>query len=399
MIFLNNFLTVLRKELLDVFRDKKTLAFTILLPILIYPIMFNIMSMTINSSQEEAEKQIRIVIDGDKSSELFKLLEIQPNINIQDINEPKEALKNGDIQLIISIPQGIDKLIEEKKEAKIELLIDDQSSKSTFSASAINQLIDEYSKEIVNERLKGLNVDSSIINPLLVEQKSGINDGEVNEFGNLMVGMLPAFIVILLLTPTVGLAAELGAGEKEKSTFEPLLSTGSSRNSLLFAKVGTIAIILCGTLIASMISLTLSFKGFVNNVSEGVSDITFSIDIKSIGLIILFSFILILVISMMQIGVSMYARSTKEANTYLTGLLMPIMIAAFIPMYLDIKSMSMIFYNIPFLNTVCVMKEIIIGIYNMQHILIVLGWNLVYVGFAVIVVKHLFSKEEIVFRV
>ena len=396
---MNNFLTVLRKELLDVFRDKKTLAFTILLPILMYPIMFNIMSMTMNSSKEEADKEIRIVIEGDKSSELSKLLESQSNIKIQDIEEPKEALKKGDIQLIMEIPEGIDKLIEEQKEAKIELLIDDQSSKSTMSASTINQLIEQYSKEIVNKRLEGLKVDSSIINPLLVEQKSGINDGEVNEIGTAMVGMLPAFIIILLLTPTVGLAAELGAGEKEKSTFEPLLSTGSSRNSLLWGKVATIAIILCGTLIASMTSLCLSFKGFVDEMSEGAGSINLSIDIKSIGLIVLFSIILILVISMMQIGVSMYARSTKEANTYLSGLLVPIMLAAFIPMNLDIKSMSMIFYNIPFLNTVCVMKEIIIGIYNMQHILIVLGWNLVYVGLAVIVVKHLFSKEEIVFRI
>jgi len=391
---MNNFFIVLRKELLDVFRDKKTLAFTILLPILMYPIMFNIMSMTSNSSKEEVDKEIRIVIEGDKSSELSKLLESQANIKIQDIEEPKEALKKGDIQLIMEIPEGIDKLIEEQKEAKIELLIDDQSSKSTISAGAINQLIDQYSKEIVNERLQGLKVDSSIINPLLVEQKSGINDGEVNEFGTTMVGMLPAFIIMSLLTPTIGLAAELGAGEKEKSTFEPLLSTGSSRNSLLWGKVATIAIILCGTLIASMTSLCLSFKGFVDEMSEGAGSINLSIDIKSIGLIVLFSIILILVISMMQIGVSMYARSTKEANTYLSGLLVPIMLAAFIPMNLDIKSMGMIF-----LNTVCVMKEIIIGIYNMQHILIVLGWNLGYVGLAVIVVKHLFSKEEIVFRI
>ena len=396
---MNNFLTVLRKELLDVFRDKKTLAFTILLPILMYPIMFNIMSMTSNSNKEEADKEIRIVIEGDKSSELSKLLEAQPSIKIQDIEEPKESLKKGDIQLIIEIPEGIDKLIEEQKEAKIELLIDDQSSKSTISASVVNQLIDQYSKQIVNERLQGLKVDSSIINPLLVEQKSGINDGEVNEIGTAMVGMLPAFIIILLLTPTMGLAADLGAGEKEKSTFEPLLSTGSSRNSLLWGKIATIAIVLCGTLIASMTSLCLSFKGFVDEISEGAGNISLSIDIKSIGLIVLFSIILILVISMMQIGVSMYARSTKEANTYLSGLLVPIMLAAFIPMNLDIKSMSMIFYNIPFLNTVCVMKEIIIGIYNVQHILIVLGWNLLYVVLAVFIVKHLFSKEEIVFRI
>ena len=396
---MNNFLTVLRKELLDVSRDKKTLAFTILLPILLYPIMFNIMSSALNSSKEDADKEIRIVIEGDKSSEIVKMLEEQPNIKIEDVSDSKEALKKADIQLIMKIPEGIDQLIKEQKEAKIELLIDDQSTKSTICAGKINKLIDIYSQKVVNDRLAGLKVDSSIIKPFIVEQKSGISNGEVNEIGTMMVGMLPAFIIILLLTPTIGLAAELGAGEKEKSTFEPLLSTSSGRNSLLWGKVATIAIILCCTLIASMISLCLSFKGFVDEVSEGAGSINLNIDIKSITLIVLFSVILILVISMMQIGVSMYARSTKEANTYLPGLLMPIMIAAFVPMYLDIKSMSLIFYNIPFLNTVCVMKEIIIGIYNVQHILIVLLWNLFYVVLVAFIVKHLFSKEEIVFRI
>lgn len=396
---MNNFLTVLRKELLDVFRDKKTLAFTIILPILIYPIMFNIMSTTMNNSKEDANKEIRIVIEGDKSSEIAKLLESQSNVKIQNIDEPKEALKKGDLQLILNIPDGIDELIKNQKEAKIEILIDDQSTKSTIAASIINQLIDQYSQKIVNERLVGLKVDSSLIKPLLVEQKSGVNeDGNVNTTAILM-GMLPAMILMVLLTPTLGLSAELGAGEKEKLTFEPLLSTSSSRNSLLWGKVATIATVLCCTLIASIISLYISIKGFIDKMTEGTEVININIDVKSMALIILFSFILILVISMMQIGVSMYARSVKEASTYLSGLLMPIMIAVFVTMYLDIKSMSMIYYNIPFANTVCIMKEIMIGIYNIQHILIVLGWNLVYVFVAAFLVKYLFSKEEIVFRI
>jgi sodium transport system permease protein len=396
---MNNFITVLKKELLDVSRDKKTLIFTILLPILIYPILFNIMSTTMKSSKEDANKEIRIVIEGDRSSELSKLIETQQNVKIIQNDQPTEALKKGDVQLIIQIPDGIDNLIKEQKEAKVEILVDDQSTKSTISASTINALITKYSEQIVQTRLQGLKVDSNLIKPLLVEQKSGINEAnDSSGIGTMMIGMLPCLIIILLLTPTIGLSAELGAGEKEKLTFEPLLSTSSSRNSLLWGKVATVAIILCCTLVASMASLCLSFSNYVNEISEGEANISLNIEPKSIAIIVLFSIILILVISMMQIGISMYARGTKEANTYLSGILMPIMILAFVPMYLDIKSMSMIFYNIPFLNTVCVMKEIILGIYNIEHLLIVLVWNIVYVVISIFFVKHLFSKEEIIFR-
>ena len=53
---MSNFFTILKKELIDIIRDRKTLAFTILLPILIYPILFQVMSVTMKSSQEDAKR-------------------------------------------------------------------------------------------------------------------------------------------------------------------------------------------------------------------------------------------------------------------------------------------------------------------------------------------------------
>ena len=74
------------------------------------------------------------------------------------------------------------------------------------------------------------------------------------------------------------------------------------------------------------------------------------------------------------------------------------MILAFIPMYMDVKNISMLFLNIPIINSICVMKEIMIGIYNTTHILVVLAWHIFYVALALIIAKILFSREELIFR-
>ena len=74
------------------------------------------------------------------------------------------------------------------------------------------------------------------------------------------------------------------------------------------------------------------------------------------------------------------------------------MILAFIPMYMDVKNISMLFLNIPIINSICVMKEVMIGIYNTTHILIVLAWHIFYVVLALIIAKVLFSREELIFR-
>ena len=379
-------------------RDRKTMAFTVLLPILIYPIMFKVMGMTMESSINDAKKEIRMVVEGDKNSSLVSLLKNQENIVIEDnVENPTESLKNGDIQLILKLPENIDSSIEEKKRNNIELLIDDQSNKSTIAAGIVNLILETYSKQIVEERLSEMNVDSSILIPFNIEQKSGVNeDGKMNPIASTMMGMLPAMIIILLLTPTIGLAADLGAGEKERGTFEPLLSTSGSRNSLLWGKIVSISIIATFALIASMISLFVSFKGYISTVAG--TDIDLDINAKAIALIIVISLFIIIAICTMQIGISIYARSVKEANTYLTGSMMPMMILVFIPMFMDIKSMSPIFYHVPLVNAVVVMKEFLLGIYDMSHIGIVLGWHIVYVVVVVIAAKYMFSREEVVFR-
>lgn len=395
---INNFITVLKKELMDMLRDRKTMAFTVLLPILIYPVMFKVMGMTMESSAKDAKKEIRMVVEGDKNSSLVDLLKTQENIVIEDsIENPTESLKSGDIQLILKIPENIDSSIDEKKMSNIELLIDDQSNKSTIAAGMVSTILESYSKEIVEARLSEINVDSSILIPFNIEQKSGVSeDGEMNPIAATMMGMLPAMIIILLLTPTVGLAADLGAGEKERGTFEPLLSTSGSRNSLLWGKIVSISIIATFALIASMISLFVSFKGYISTVSG--TDVDLDINAKAIALIIVISLFIIIAICTMQIGISIYARSVKEANTYLTGSMMPMMILVFIPMFMDIKSISPIFYHVPLVNAVVVMKEFLLGIYDMSHIGIVLGWHIVYVVVVVAAVKYMFSREEVVFR-
>ncbi|MGM9977300.1 MAG: ABC transporter permease [Clostridium sp.] len=397
---MSNFFTILKKELIDIIRDRKTIAFTILLPILIYPVLFQVMSITMKSSQEDAKKEINIVINGDKDSNLSKLLTSQENIKEKNYDNPKKALKDGDLQLIINIPSNVDEEIASGNSVDLEILIDDQSEKSTIAGSMVESLINDYSKSIVESRLSELNVDSKILSPINIETKSGINeDGTNNSNANTILGMIPALIVIMLLSPTMGLAADLGAGEKERGTFEPLLSTSVNRNSILWGKITTISIVSVLTLLLSMVSLLVSFKGFVNSVTEGMGEgINLNINIITILFIILFCIFIIIFMSTLQVVISISARSTKEANTYLSGLIIPIMILAFIPIYMDVKNIGIIFFNIPIINSICVMKEIMIGIYNTTHILIVLAWHIFYVALALIVAKILFSREELIFR-
>lgn len=395
---MNSFFTVLKKELTDIVRDRKTLAFTIILPILIYPLMFKVMSTTMKSSLTDAEKEIRLAVDGDMNSSLVLMLKGQGNIVIDNVDEPRDALKEGDIQLIINIPENFDESLAKGEIKNIEILIDDESNKSSVAASMIQDIYSQYSKQIVEDRLASEGIDKDMLTPFNIEVKSGISkDGSVNNMGTMLMGMLPSLLVIILLSSTTGLASEMGAGEKEKNTLEPLLSTSANRTSLLWGKITSLFIMGVITLVASMISMWIAFKGYVADLSGGL-EVQINLTGKAIALMILFGLLIIISLCAIQMCVSVYARGTKEANTYLSGILMPIMILSFIPMFLDVKSLGNVFFHIPVANSVCVMREFMVGIFNMQHILIVLAWQVVYVVISVILVKVMFSREEVVFR-
>lgn len=393
---MNNFLTVLKKELLDIVRDKKTLVFTLILPILIYPIMFKFMSSAMEKTQADVQKEINIYIDGDKDSSMAKAITSLNNIKVPEIESPTEALKNGDIQLIVKIPENFDTNISQGKNDTIELLIDEESNKSMIASSMVSEIYENYKNSIVEQSLADKGIDPTILTPFEVSIKSGINtDSEdINAGAAMLLTMIPTLIVILMVSSTVGMAADLGAGEKERFTFEPLLSTSAKRSSLLWGKIAALCTVSFIALMANLTAMVISMQKFMivgNEVNFKLTTTTI------IGMLIIGALVLV-TLSALQISVSIYARSTKEANSYLAAITMPTMILAFLPYLMDAKGINPVFFNIPITNAICLMKEFTVGIFDIKHISIVVGWHIVYIIASIIFAKFMFSKEEVIFR-
>lgn len=393
---MNNFLTVLKKELLDIVRDKKTLVFTLILPILIYPIMFKFMSSAMEKTQSDVQKEINIYIDGNKDSSMAKAITSLDNIKMPDISSPSEALKNGDIQIIVKIPDNFDANIAQGKNDTIELLIDEESNKSMIASSMISEVYENYKNSIVEQRLIENGIDSSVLKPFEVTIKSGINtdNEDINAGATMLLTMIPTLIVILMVSSTVGMAADLGAGEKERFTFEPLLSTSAKRSSLLWGKIAALCTVSFIALIANLTAMVISMQKFMVIGEE----VNFKLTPETIlGMLVIGALVLV-TLSALQISVSIYARATKEANSYLAAITMPTMILSFIPYMMDAKGINPLFFNIPVTNAICLMKEFTVGIFDIKHIALVVGWHIAYIIASIIFAKFMFSKEEVIFR-
>ena len=388
---MNSFWIIFKKELMDIFRDKKTLVFTILLPIILYPAMFKIIDSTMKDTTKSIEKNITIAYKGSESSSVYHMLKKLNNVTIDNTGNSNEKLKKGKISLIIEAPEDFDLKISNKTEATIKIIYDRDSNKSALASSLIKDNLDNYNRSIVYDRLNENGIDTNILTPFQVKEET-LNNQNDNAIAFGILSVLPTILIIFMISPTIGIAADLVAGEKERNTFEALLSTSVGRMSIFWGKLMAISSVAFITLIITLTSMIASMLYIFS--TEG----KLSIPIVAFGVIGIVSLFVLISLSSIEISISMFARSMKEANTYLGGFIIPVMILTYIPFMMDSKNIGFLFFNIPIVNAVVVMKEAISGVFNPTHIAVVLSWHIVYVIATVFLAKFMFSKEEVVFR-
>ena len=387
---------VFKKELKDIFRDKKSLIMSILIPLLLFPLIFNVMGKSISKNTKEIEKNFKIAVKDENNSSLYQFLKSQHNVTIVDSSNMTEDIKSGNILVAISIPKDFEQNISREIISNVEVIYDNASQQSTMAQSIINSYIEAYSKSIVSKRLESKNIPPDILTPISVKNITTVK--EKDGFGKFMLSLLlPLMIVMYSVTGPLAPATDLAAGEKERGTLEPLLTTQSGRMSLLWGKFGAITVMGLLTTISSLLGLYFGMNQ-KDGLLSGSAEAVVGLDIKSILLIGLIAVMTTMVFGALELAISIYARSFKEAQTYLS----PLTIMAIIPTYatymLDVKNISSIYFHIPLSNIVCLLKEFIMGIYNPTHIVITFSWIIVYIVASVLFARFMFSREEVIFR-
>lgn len=387
---------VFKKELLDIFRDRKTLIIGILIPLILLPVMFGVIGSGMNKSTKDVQDNIKVAIVDKGNSTIKTFMKSQKNIRVINSTNIGEDIKKGSIMIAMEIPKEFDSAINNEKPVNIKLTYDNASAQSNLAATMIDSYIQSYSKGVVAERLKSKGIKAEILTPINVDKVTLVKESESE--GQFMLSlMLPLFLMIYSVTGPMAPATDLGAGEKERGTLEPLLTTKAGRLSLLWGKFLAITVMGCLTIIASIVGLLISMKQ-MEGMFGSSAGITISLTPKVIVLIGIMSILVTMAFGALELAISISARSFKEAQTYLT----PLTVIAFIPVYatymLDGKNIDGYYFNIPLANVVCLMKEFLSGIFNVQHMIITFSWILVYIVASVLLARYMFSREEVVFR-
>jgi sodium transport system permease protein len=382
---MNTIAIVFRKELIDTLRDRRTLLFMIVLPLLLFPVLFKVFFEAQRIGADRAESQVLqvAVIGNAGAEELRRILSEQDGIEVA-VSASSDSIATYVAEGSLDGALVLDGGFTGDRAGRVDFYF--RSTGDEWGARVrIDKALRKFEKELLAHRLQQLGLSNDDLETLQVVRHNLASQKE--QLGARFGGVVPYVFILFCFLGAMYPAIDLGAGEKERGTMETLLTTPADRFGILLGKFGVV----------SVIGLYLGVRQAGNLPPEMVDSI-----LKLLGantLLLLLSFLLPLTVFFagLLLSVSLTARSFKEAQSLMTPLniavIVPVAIGMLPGIALDWKTAL-----VPVLNVALATKEVLGGGAESTDLVLVYS-SLVLCALASIwCARLLFRRESILFR-
>ncbi len=322
-------LTVCRKEVLDNFRDRRTLFSTLIFGPLFGPALFAVLvNLMLSQALSSFDQRVEVPIIGKSvAPNLVAFLERHSIVSIDgpaDLDAAAEAVRTGQHEVVLVIDQEFAERFREGGDARVTLVADRSQIRASAAAGRLRTVLNAYAEELRLLRLQARGISPLVLRPLTVDE---FDVSTATGRSGALLGMLTYFLLLATLMGGFYLAIDTTAGERERGSLEPLLTVPVRRSSLILGKMmATISYMLL-SLALTVAAFTVSLS-FVQLESLGMS--------SNFGPMVALKVFLILApfaplgAALMTL-VASFTKSYKEAQTYLALVLLvptlPLMVA------------------------------------------------------------------------
>ncbi|QIO89938.1 sodium ABC transporter permease [Stenotrophomonas rhizophila] len=334
---------VMRKELRDLSRDRRTLALTLLLGPLLYPLLFLGMGKLAESRvKSQIDKPLEIAtIGAEHAPNLVRFLASQGLNTVAAPDDLTTAIRDQKIDVALRISPGFAKDWQEGRPALVEIVKDSTRRSADIPSSRLEAALGGYSQQVGALRLLARGIDAQVARPLDIATQD-MATAEAKR-GLLLSVLLPLLLIITSFLGGAYLVMDTTAGERERQSLEPLLATPASRNAIVSGKitaacaVGMASLLL--TLLAFKLSAQLSTTGPGRQLNMGF--------LPMVQMLLIMTPMLFIGTSLLTF-LSAAAKSMKEAQSHMTWLMLLPMLPSYALMVYPLKS-ELWQFAVPFL--------------------------------------------------
>lgn len=399
---------VFKKELRELLRDKKTLIFVVAVPVAVFPLIFAVVAFISAQAAMDAEQKVNTyaIVNGDYAPEFTDKVfyhksfeQYKGTKTFNSVAQLKAAVIAGDIDMGIYLPSNAQQTLNNAQQSKWQVVFNDAKS-INFLFQRVKELAQEYSDALQVQKLLSFGIDEAtqkaILEPIEVVKVDTADKRE--NLGEKIGGFLPYLLVPLVLMGATYPAIDLGAGEKERGTLETLLLTPITRTQLVLGKFITLlttSIASTTITVLSMgvwIALAITFADF-----EFIKVAFSSLAVSDLLMIFVLLLPLAAIFSALALAISIYARTFKEAQNYMTplslGVIFPVIIALMPNVELTVKTAF-----IPVTNVALAIKEIVKGTVDYTLIGLIFLATAIIAGILLAFCVKWFNREDVLFR-
>lgn len=324
--------TVFRKEVKENLRDRRALFNSVLLGPLLFPLLFIGMAwFGTTKQQERVEAVLEVPIVGaEYAPNLVMFLEQQGVVVLDEPEDPEEMVQRQEAPVVVRIPEAFSEDWRSGKPAVVELIADPSRRESDIPTRRVEGLLNAYSRQIGALRLQLRGVKPSLASPLVVKD---VDLSTPKSRAMLAMIFLPYMLMITAFTGGMHLAIDSTAGEKERKSLEPLLINPVPRWQIMSGKM-------LATLSFAFLSLILtliSFRIALPHMPTGAMEIDLTLNGQTMGLILLVIAPVAVLAAALLTLLATFAKSFREAQSYMGLVIMIPMIPSIIFMANPVK--------------------------------------------------------------
>lgn len=379
----NNLGNMLKKELRDMFRDKKSLAMMLVIPIFIPLLVIGMSTLFEMQMTQDPSEYNLIGFDYELSeveNNIIQELNINPVIGTEE--ELKQKFDNNEIYLYVL------------KDDNNYTINGDDSEATTYASMLVESYFNSYKNYLQNEYLTDKNINSDeVINIINLKENIVKQD---SYFANYIINYAFLFIIMAITVSATYPATDTTAGEKERGTLETLLTFPIRSKDIIIGKFLSVSIssIITGliSLILTIVSLLLANNMFTiyegSNLMLPVTSLIFAIVV-----IVAYSFL----ISGLCIAIASNSKTFKEAQSALTPLTFISFFPGMIAFMINIQTTN-ILALIPFINFTLIFTDITNGNIDYLNIFLMLLSTIVIIAVVLSIIIKQYKSEKVLFN-
>jgi sodium transport system permease protein len=384
-------LAVLRKELRETLRDRRTLVIMVVVPVLLYPLMliaFEQIALFGQRSLEATSARVAVVGPVPAGGDF---LDGDPQVTtVRYDTVPSQALRDGTVDAILVFP-GESWSVEGTN--RLELFFDGARERSGYARAIVHARVDAWSDAMVQERLRQRALPADFARPVTLESTSVATPRQV---GGYMLGrFLPLLLILMTVLGAFYPSIDLAAGEKERGTLEALLTVPVPADHLVIGKFVAAALMGLTAAALNLGSMLLTFQtGIVR--FGGAVNIQFELPALSALLIFAVLALLAILFSATFLGIAVRSHSFKEAQNALTPVYILSLVPAMLPMMPGV-AFSTGWALVPVAGVGFLFRDLMMGSVAPAPAVTAVAATACYAGLALVFAARAFGREDILF--